>query len=526
MLKKRQNAQHAEVETKPSGAAAAKSAEKVHDAVSSPDFYRSVIDAIDAHTVVVDRDGRIVAVNDAWRDFVARNGGRFPDVLEGAKYLAVCETATGSPDADAMKPLLQDVLQGGEHRELSYVCRTPLGNKHFRAAIRGFSHGDARFAIITHHDVTQLQLIAEQASVSEAQLRLIVESSPDCIMRVDRACRVLSVNKAGLALFEANGAARNVGDNILKVLTPESFSLLASDVAAACKDGETSARQLEFTGLRGAKRCVEFRCVRLSAAGECGGRGDRGECEPQVLLVMQDVSWRKTAEELRIGAERREALAQLAGGIAHEFNSMLLAAATYLDGAGVTDGASQTRDPLVVKASTLVQQAQSLSASLLELFAGPEAIQLASLQLQSWLPECVERLTAALPDTMSIRCEHVAAKSDVQADAIALEQVLRILISNASDATEQVGTVRVETASVRDGANHWIEIYVRDNGPGVPERDRMRIFEPFFTTRSRSRRSGLGLAIASRLVEHQGGALRYEPNQPSGSMFVIRLRAM
>ncbi len=517
MLKKRQNAQHAEVETKPSVHAAATSAENVHDAVSSPDFYRSVIDAIDAHTVVVDRDGRIVAVNDAWRDFVARNGGRFPDVLEGAKYLAVCETATGSPDADAMKLLLQDVLQGGEHKTLSYVCRTPLGNKHFRAAIRGFSHSDARFAIITHHDVTQLQLIAEQASVSEAQLRLIVESSPDCIMRVDRACRVLSVNKAGLALFEANGAARNVGDNILKVLTPDSFSLLVGDVLAACNDGETSARQLEFTGLRGAKRCVECRCVRLSPA---------GEREPQVLVVMQDVSWRKTAEELRIGAERREALAQLAGGIAHEFNSMLLAAAAYLDGVGVANAASHAKDPLVVKASTLVQQAQSLSASLLELFAGPEAIQLASLQLQSWLPECVERLTAALPDTMSIRCEHVAEKCDVQADAIALEQVLRILISNASDATEQVGTVRVETASVRDGANDWIEIYVRDNGPGVPERDRMRIFEPFFTTRSRSRRSGLGLAIASRLVEHQGGALRYEPNQPSGSMFVIRLRAM
>ena len=69
-----------------------------------------------------------------------------------------------------------------------------------------------------------------------------------------------------------------------------------------------------------------------------------------------------------------------------------------------------------------------------------------------------------------------------------------------------------------------VEIRIVDDGPGIPATDRDRVYEPFFTTRNRSRRSGLGLAIASRLVEQAGGSLSFEPNIPHGCIFVIRLR--
>ena len=70
-----------------------------------------------------------------------------------------------------------------------------------------------------------------------------------------------------------------------------------------------------------------------------------------------------------------------------------------------------------------------------------------------------------------------------------------------------------------------IEIRVSDDGPGIPEDLRARVFELGFSTKARSYRSGLGLAIAARLVEQFGGSIAYEPNTPKGSMFAIRLLA-
>jgi signal transduction histidine kinase len=69
-----------------------------------------------------------------------------------------------------------------------------------------------------------------------------------------------------------------------------------------------------------------------------------------------------------------------------------------------------------------------------------------------------------------------------------------------------------------------VEIKVADDGPGVPVEFQDRIFDPFFTTRERSRRSGLGLSIALRLVEQAAGTLTCCANRPSGSVFVIKLQ--
>lgn len=508
---------------------------KSDSAASSHHFFHSVIDAIDAHTVVVDSTGRIVAVNEAWRAFVARNGGRFPHVLEGAEYVKACETATGCPDDESIEPVLNAVLKGkSASSELAYACATPLGYKHFRAAIRGFEHESNRFAVITHHDITDVTHVAQLARISESRLRMIIESSPDCIMRVDADGNLLSINKAGLDMWEVKGLDAIRGGKVAKFVADEYKRVFMQDIADASRSELQSSystagtREIEVIGLRGTRQTVEYRCVRLPSPGSAAPDAD-------VLIVARDVTWRKSAEELRISAERREALAQLAGGIAHEFNSMLLAAATYLDSVTleidchVDNQDAESLQP-VGKAAALIQQAQSLSASLLELFAGPDVPHLSTLALNPWLDECTRRLAEALPGDMRVTCGEVPDDLVAIADTLALDQVVRILLSNAADATQGNCSVSVEAIHASGGAmndvgEQRIEIRVSDDGPGVPERDRSRIFEPFFTTRSRSRRSGLGLAIASRLVEHQGGSLRYEPNQPTGSIFVISLRS-
>ena len=110
------------------------------------------------------------------------------------------------------------------------------------------------------------------------------------------------------------------------------------------------------------------------------------------------------------------------------------------------------------------------------------------------------------------------------AHAFGLEQVVRNLLVNAACAMHERGTIRVSVARVRGAGRGFVEIRISDNGPGIPKSLRHRVFEPGFTTRARSHRSGLGLAIAARLVGQFGGTIGYKPNRPRGSSFMIRLR--
>ncbi len=258
----------------------------------------------------------------------------------------------------------------------------------------------------------------------------------------------------------------------------------------------------------------------------CATYSDEHGSPRRSVGTVQDITERVQAEAQLNEASRREALAILTGGIAHEFNSVLLAASTHLHGSSAAAEAS------VAKAAALIQQAQSLSASLLELFAAGEEEERATphpLAVGTWLPRCARQLADVLPRGARLALGSIPEDLSARADPLALEQVLRILMTNAVDATAGCGEIRVRATSVlerkADGPVPGVEIRVSDDGPGVPERDRDRVFEPFFTTKSRARRSGLGLAIASRLIEQQGGALAFEPNEPRGSTFVIRLRA-
>jgi signal transduction histidine kinase len=118
----------------------------------------------------------------------------------------------------------------------------------------------------------------------------------------------------------------------------------------------------------------------------------------------------------------------------------------------------------------------------------------------------------------------------VLADPEALSQVLVNVIGNAFDAVAALSDPRVwisasvETAALepRDHST-WVEMRIRDNGPGVPAADRETVFEPFFTTKDQGAGLGLGLAIARDIVERQGGALELSSSVGNGAEFIIRL---
>lgn len=346
----------------------------------------------------------------------------------------------------------------------------------------------------------------------DVRLLALFQKGADCIQSVDAECRILDINDAGAALFEAESVQELLGRVAPDMIAPEHREQYRQDVSTIFAGGGPVFREFEVIGLRGGHRWVEHHCVGLE------DESTPGKVVEMLAIGRDTTDWKQRKARL-IGAERREAMATLTAGMAHEFNNTLLAAATYLHGSLVA------REPSIVKASLLLDQAQSLLASLLELFAGPETGAAPTLLVEAWLGGCVRRLASVISPEIAVRMELAGKVGAARAEPVALEQVLNTLLVNATDMLLGQGEIVVRALRIQDKVDGpTVEIRVCDSGPGIPLEERGKLFEPFSTVRGRPRRSGLGLASAARLVEQWGGRLSYEAQDAGGAGFVIRLR--
>jgi signal transduction histidine kinase len=134
-------------------------------------------------------------------------------------------------------------------------------------------------------------------------------------------------------------------------------------------------------------------------------------------------------------------------------------------------------------------------------------------------------LASKLKGDVEVRREYAGA-STVCGDPNELGQLFLNLLTNALDAVEGGGTIRVRTLGRQDGDNSGrVLVEVEDDGPGIPPEDRERIFEPFFTTKDVGKGTGLGLSIAYSIAKRHKGELCALAASPKGTLFRVSLPA-
>ena len=100
-----------------------------------------------------------------------------------------------------------------------------------------------------------------------------------------------------------------------------------------------------------------------------------------------------------------------------------------------------------------------------------------------------------------------------------LNQVFMNILSNAVDAIEEKGTITIETRL----SDEYIQIIIKDSGPGIPESYRAKIFDPFFTTKGVGKGTGLGLSISQSIIEKHNGSITLVSQQGKGTGFIIKI---
>jgi len=224
-------------------------------------------------------------------------------------------------------------------------------------------------------------------------------------------------------------------------------------------------------------------------------------------------------------SEKLASVGKLAATVAHEINNPLFGILTNArlarKNVDQTELAPEQKTRLTGKLGIIERESQRCGEIVknLLMFSRQAPLRVESVAIGTVLDRTVSLIRHAY-ELQGIQLQSDAAgEAIVRGDPGQLQQVLLALLVNAGDAMPQGGQVTVNACV----EGNQVVIRVRDNGPGIPAELQERIFEPFFSTKEDGQRTGLGLAIASGIVEQHEGTIQVSSTVGKGTEFTIRL---
>lgn len=253
--------------------------------------------------------------------------------------------------------------------------------------------------------------------------------------------------------------------------------------------------------------------------------------EERIFSVARDITEQKNLGEQLRQAQKMEAVGQLAGGVAHDFNNQLTVIAGYseilLQNLAEDDPERQALE--AVRQACV--RAQGLTEQLLA-FSRKQMLRPEVLNLDAVLEEMSGPLARMVGEQVELSLITDGALQNVKLDRRQFEQAIFNMVINARDAMPSGGKVTIETANIQireDAAGKYVGllpgphvmVLLRDTGEGIPPNILHQIFEPFFTTKELGRGTGLGLSMVYGFVRQSGGTICVESEPKHGATFSL-----
>ena len=251
--------------------------------------------------------------------------------------------------------------------------------------------------------------------------------------------------------------------------------------------------------------------------------------------LVQEIERRQAVEHQLLQSQKMEAVGRLAGGVAHDFNNLL----TVISGYNDMVLAGTVERPDVQAEAREVQGAAARAAILVRqllAFGRREVIQPRVIDLNGVVQRMEQLLHRVIGEDVHLSTDLEPALVSVEADPTQIDQIIMNLVVNARDAMPHGGNLKIATANTFIDAEYvqthegispgqYATVSIADDGHGIKEDIRERIFEPFFTTKDVGKGSGLGLSIVYGIVKQNGGDVRVDSAEGSGTTFTIYLPA-
>jgi two-component system cell cycle sensor histidine kinase/response regulator CckA len=467
----------------------------------------------------VEPSGAIVYMNAtlaAWLDHdlaqVGSGGLLLSDVMP-ANVVAMMTSVAGAPGEVRTETVDLDLRRrGGQSLPVRLYHRVAFGHDG--------RPGASRTLVLNRSPGEDVD---EGQRAAEVRFARFFNSTPIAIATIDRSDRVLRHNASFVRLFGV--LPRTGGDDrpILDAVAEGDRGYLQAALRAAM-DGRGDIAPVDLALSAESGRSAR---VWVSPASDAEGEG------AGAILYALDITEQRQLEQQFAQAQKMQAVGQLAGGVAHDFNNVLQAIIGYSDlllaNLRPTDPSFQ--DVMQIKQNA--NRAASLVRQLLA-FSRRQTLRPEVLDLGDALSDLSMLLRRLLGERVELDLRHGRDLWPVKADVNQLEQVIVNLSVNARDAMPDGGKLSIRTANVlaeeasrlaRTGmpAADYVLIEVSDTGTGIPLEVMDKIFEPFFTTKEVGKGTGLGLSTVFGIVKQSGGFIYVDSALGRGTAFSIYL---
>jgi len=286
------------------------------------------------------------------------------------------------------------------------------------------------------------------------------------------------------------------------------------------------------------RKAAEAELAAAKAALEQMNQALEERVRERTAALETEADRRMQAEARLHQAQKMEAVGQLTGGLAHDFNNILqvisgnLEIAARLLSRSPTSVADKVRDPLLAAIASAQRSAQSAKNLVNQMlgFSRLQSLTPSIFRIDDLVMGMADMIRRTLGETIDVEIVSAPDAWMTRADRNQLETALLNLVVNARDAMPSGGRLTIETANAaivggRDDLprGDYALLAVRDTGCGIPEDVLPKVFEPFFTTKDTGRGSGLGLSMVYGFVTQSGGHVRIASNPGAGTCVRIYL---
>ena len=356
---------------------------------------------------------------------------------------------------------------------------------------------------------------------SEERYRCLVEVSPDAIF-ITKHNRIVFINRTGMALLGATASEQIMGRSAFDFLHPEHDPAMNQRIRHALESG----RRIPL---------LECKMLRLDGTMidvELVGSPLTDQGSPTIQVVVRNITDRRELEEQVRQSQKMDAVGQLAGGVAHDFNNMLLIIGGFSDLLANDPGLTEDQRSSVEQIRQASNRAGRLTTQLLA-FSRRQVLQPKTVSLDKLVGNLEAMLRTLVGESIEYLCVSDQLHGCVKADPGQIEQTVINLVVNARDAMPQGGRLTISTDNVdlqeetirkdhldaKPGPH--IRLVVSDTGVGMDVDTMTRIYEPFFTTKPKGKGTGLGLSTVYGIVRQSGGCIHVNSSVGQGTTFSL-----
>ncbi|MBG6143150.1 MAG: response regulator [Roseibium album] len=467
-----------------------------------------------------DAHGRLVYLNATLADWLGYDLAQFDagdlDLSEivrgdGTELIRSVKGQAGEVKSETFD--LDFVTRNGRGLPVRLLHRVPFGENG--------QPGDSRTLVLNR---SRGEEASEALRAAEVRFARFFNNTPISIASLNNDGRVLRTNAPFLKLF---GAVDSVEESPkLEAYVAESGREELSKALSAAANGIGEVSPIDIPLVEG----NDPRSATFYVSAVQDGEGD-GET---TIVYALETTQQRALEAQFAQSQKMQAIGQLAGGVAHDFNNVLTAIIGFSD---LLLASHRPTDPSFQDIMNIKQNANRAAGLVRQLlaFSRRQTLRPQRLELNDVLADLSILLDRLLGEKVELKVVHGRDLWPVMADLNQLEQVIVNLAVNAGDAMAEGGRLTIRTRNVEEAESTQFEntrgmppgeytlVEVNDTGHGMPPEIMEKIFDPFFSTKEVGKGTGLGLSTVYGIVKQTGGFIFCTSEVDAGTTFRLFL---